>query len=337
MIMNYLLLLPILAFTWLLYALITSAVVSIVYPRVQNKFQFMNPANRAWALRAVAVAPILVGGLFTLASIMPAFIDYAKGVADHCPFHDHTHHHLCPFHVAQYVTHEDLSAWVILASIILVVGWIIGRRSLVLIHSYRQVKQITNGGRKNQDLDVVEVASEIPLAFTTGIIRPTVVLASKLVKQLSSPSLQAVLAHERAHQKRKDPFWKALCLIGSAFLPSSVRNKLFAQHDLACEMACDCNAAQSVGDRHIVAKALLEVFRLSPDRQTVEPTSVSFSSSHTEQRLTSLIDGHSMDSSMIRWIFIVGVLLVGSTALYADSLHHIAETMFEFLPGNNDK
>lgn len=53
--------------------------------------------------------------------------------------------------------------------------------------------------------DVRVIAEERPLAFCAGLWRPRVYVSSGAVELLDDAALQAVLAHERHHQRRRDP------------------------------------------------------------------------------------------------------------------------------------
>lgn len=102
-----------------------------------------------------------------------------------------------------------------------------------------------------------------PVAYTTGLIRPTTVLSTGLLAELDDRSVTAVLAHESAHAHRGH----MLVLFGArvlerafGFIPSvrlSVRYVV-----MALEAAADDAAARMVGDRLAVAQAITTTARL---------------------------------------------------------------------------
>src|SRR5439155_13985574 len=49
------------------------------------------------------------------------------------------------------------------------------------------------------------VADPAPQAFCVGTIRPRIYVSVGALKRLSATELDAVLAHERHHQRRRDP------------------------------------------------------------------------------------------------------------------------------------
>lgn len=52
---------------------------------------------------------------------------------------------------------------------------------------------------------VICVASDVPLAFCAGLLRPRIYVSCGLVDQLRPTELHAVLLHERHHSRRRDP------------------------------------------------------------------------------------------------------------------------------------
>lgn len=104
---------------------------------------------------------------------------------------------------------------------------------------------------------VVDVGE--PLAVTAGLWRPYVVISSGLLSQLSTRQVRAVLTHEHAHARRRDPLRLLLGRVLAAhlwFLPLSVDLRGRAQQNY--ELAADRAAARRHG-RVAVASALLQV------------------------------------------------------------------------------
>ncbi|PXY22865.1 M56 family metallopeptidase [Prauserella muralis] len=103
-----------------------------------------------------------------------------------------------------------------------------------------------------------------PLAVTVGLWRPYVVVSSGLVAELSEQELRAVLAHEQAHVRRRDPLRLLLGRTLAAhlwFLP--VAADLRGRARRGYELAADRHAAKRCG-RAAVAGALLRVAALPP-------------------------------------------------------------------------
>ncbi len=106
---------------------------------------------------------------------------------------------------------------------------------LRMLNGWRRMRGILCRGTRANDGHILDVAtrvggtiglSAIPRIvitdenvspFVLGVLRPAVVLPKRLVSQVSSEKLSAVLAHEFAHLRRKDPllgcvlaFWEAI-------------------------------------------------------------------------------------------------------------------------------
>ena len=95
---------------------------------------------------------------------------------------------------------------------------------------------------------VVVLATEVPLAFCVGLLRPRICLTTGLSAILSDPELKAVLLHEDHHRRRFDPLRGLLADMLAAmlfFLPVAAELRhLFLT---ATELAADRHAVQSVG------------------------------------------------------------------------------------------
>lgn len=98
------------------------------------------------------------------------------------------------------------------------------------------------------------------LVCTRGVLRPVIELDECLRTQLSPDELDAVLRHEAAHARARDPlmFWLLrLCL---AVNPARA---LLARHaaawKFAREVRCDLQAVDDGSDRFVLARALVRV------------------------------------------------------------------------------
>ena len=106
---------------------------------------------------------------------------------------------------------------------------------------------------------LVVIAQDEPTAFCVGLLRPSVVVSSGLVSRLAEPGLRAVVDHELAHRRRRDPLRYALAksaACGLFFLPS-LRDLADATR-VENEISADASAARYSG-KAALATALLEV------------------------------------------------------------------------------
>jgi Zn-dependent protease with chaperone function len=140
-----------------------------------------------------------------------------------------------------------------------------------------------------EDRVTCTVQSE-PLAFCIGLLRPSIVVSTGLVEQVSSPELAAILAHERWHQQRRDPLrFLVVLLLRTILYPLPVIHDLSRSFITLIEIEAD-EAAIAWSGRPALASALYKLLtfatpqEVSPRFAVVTPFSVQSS------RLTCLLD-----------------------------------------------
>src|SRR5437764_1541851 len=104
-------------------------------------------------------------------------------------------------------------------------------------------------------------ASLVPVAFTYGWFRPTLVLSRWMVRTLDEQELETVLAHELAHHARRDPlliWWALLLRDAFCYLPTS--RLAYQQLRDAQELACDDLATQVTDQPIELASAVTKVW-----------------------------------------------------------------------------
>ncbi len=103
------------------------------------------------------------------------------------------------------------------------------------------------------------IVTDLPenLAFCGGLLRPTVVVSSPLIRSLDAAPLQAVLAHEAAHARNRDPLRQTLAHAVARGLWLAPAARQTAEHQrLRLELAADTHATAYAG-RRAVAEALM--------------------------------------------------------------------------------
>lgn len=104
-----------------------------------------------------------------------------------------------------------------------------------------------------------------PLAFCAGYLHPQIYLSRGLIEQLSGEELHAVVAHERHHLRRRDPFRRVLARAladGLFFIP--VLGRTSDRYIALGELAADQAAVGALGDRRPLAGALLKLTEQEP-------------------------------------------------------------------------
>jgi len=143
--------------------------------------------------------------------------------------------------------------------------WHLGRQALVGRRAIRQARRHAlvpppDVARIADELGIRRlIVTDLPesLAFSAGLRRPTVVVSSALVSSLDPAPLGAVLAHEAAHARNRDPLRQVVAHAvgrGLWIVPAARRT---AEHQrLRHELAADDHARDWAG-RRALAEALL--------------------------------------------------------------------------------
>lgn len=100
-------------------------------------------------------------------------------------------------------------------------------------------------------------AHPLPLAYTAGVRRPLIWLSSSAVELLEDDELEAVLLHERAHLRRRDPLRLVIVRAIAAFLGLVPWvGTLAGRFEIAKELDADREALQHQGSAAALAGAL---------------------------------------------------------------------------------
>jgi len=285
------------------------------------------PARRAGIAVAAAVAPTVVplaAVLLCLAPGLPALLGLGS---DHC-LHHLDHPHLCLAHATVAPTPGLLGS----AALVLVACAALGARPARAIgRAATRAARLARLPAEPLAPDVRCVTSRRPFSITTGWLRPRIVASTALVGALSPADLEAVIAHERAHARRRDPLRRSLAALLSFPLPRGGRRRLLAELELASEQACDEEAARRVGDRLQVAEAILAVERLVGHGAVgPETAGAGFGDGVLEARVRALAvpaPPGSREPSTRRNVLLAGVVLVVVVVMAAGALplHHAVE------------
>jgi len=109
-------------------------------------------------------------------------------------------------------------------------------------------------------------ARSVPeLVCTRGLWRPRIELDDEVVEALHPDQLTAVLLHERAHARSRDPLRKWLAHLCLSLNPlAALLRRDLARWELGREVRCDLEAVRSGADRFRLAEALIRVARCAP-------------------------------------------------------------------------
>lgn len=252
----------------------------------------LQPGRRAKLLLGWTALPVAGVLAFLTLIFMPTLLGLTGLLADHCHLHP-DHPHLCFVHPPQL----DGGAMLIAVLVVLVVAIAIGVTAWVVEcwRTARAVGVLANLSEHEETLDMHVVATDAPLAFVAGLGSPRLFVSRHLIAHLTEAQLTIVIAHERAHARRRDALCQLIASVLSRLHLPTCRRQLLADLALAAEQACDEHAVAQSGDRLAVAEAIISVEKLfarwqhNPGLLAVSH----FNGSNVAQRVQSLlVDAH---------------------------------------------
>jgi Zn-dependent protease with chaperone function len=316
------------ATTVVLFGGMATLLASLVYPRVRVRLAALPAEARARWVLAWAAFPWLASATLLALCFLPSFWSLLGLAVDHCPLHDDGHVHLCLAHAPHHpVTTIELA---LLAAAALGIGAVVLRVIRAQLATWRAVSALLQVAGDEVHAGGL-VASAEPLSVTAGLVWPLVLISTGLRNRLAPSHVEAVLAHERAHARRRDPLrLVAVALLGAAYA-TGTRRFLISDAALACEEAADEEAAGVVGDRTVVAEAIVAVERLLGERTHQIGLAVGMTGCATEVRVEALLRDPILPSPAASSSWLLWVALAAGALLGASEIHHITETVLDLI------
>lgn len=283
----------------------------------------LSPSTRAWVVFAWAAAPAAIALALVAATLWPS-LGAALGLAvDHCPAHD-GHVHLCLHHLP--ARGPGVVGSLGLATFAVVAG-------AALAHGLRAARLARLARLRSAELAPGVGVLESPSAFAVslGWLRPTVVVSTGLIERLTPAQLDVVLMHERAHAVRRDALVLTVARVVTAVHLPHVRRRILADLALACEQACDEEAARACGDRVRVAETIVAAERAAASANPSPVAGLAFGGGEVVQRVESLLAA-PIDiggTHRLRWILLAAGAALAAAARH---VHHWTETFLDHLP-----
>lgn len=299
---------------WLATSLLASAVIRAFEARVAP----LEPRARLRLMFAALIAPLGVGTIIVLGVAVP---HQWIGLADHCLDHP-GHLHVCLLHGAP-IPHPLVFGLLVVAC-----AWSVHRLVTSGANAWRSVRalrRVVDAARVQGELRVVP--GRAPLAFTAGLLSPCVVVSEAVAVDLERWG--AVLEHERAHAKGRDPLVRWIAEALTAFHLPVLGADLVVRLRGAQELVADEMAARAIGCRVEVAEALIEWMRWSHSSPV---PGLGFDSGPFALRVHRLLDPEAVRSGpSARHLMILALGFLALISATAFPLHHAVETFFGFL------
>ena len=209
---------------------------------------FSLSARQTW-LWSLALFPVFAGIYVAAVTLIPSMSHELGFSLDHCHRHGDTHGHLCWYHppVFVWMSWQGFCATVFAA-------FTLWKLLFALYRGYQQHQYSRTllsfadahpSFADAWDQSTYRIESDMPSAFTLGLLRPKVVVSSALIDALTSEELSVVQRHEQAHQQHRDPLRLWLFnLVLSVFIPK-VRTHLYKAMELTLEQLADARVAQA--------------------------------------------------------------------------------------------
>jgi len=305
----------------------TSRAVAALWPALAPRLRRRDPALRARVALGAAVAPSVLPVLLLGLCFAPGVLGWLGLHADHCVHHP-GHPHLCLVHATVPFGGPQAALLLAAGAGLAVAGVSVGRAAA---RTRRTLARLRAGAAREIAPGVHCVDSERPFSLTAGLAaRGEIFVSSALARALAPEQLAAVVAHERAHARRRDGLRRLAAHAGSWAHGPRLRRALLAELDLATERACDEEAGRRVGDRLLVAEAILAVERLLA--RAPGPTSgplLAFGGSSVAARVTGLIEEPGEPAPRAVWLALP--VVTWAAASLAEPLHHVTEHVLAVL------
>jgi len=316
---------------WWASLLLTSTAIAVLYPAIRPSLAAVVPAQRAFGLRVLGVAPLVVATLFTVACFAPKLVGSFVPHLDHCAAHDDHHIHLCPNHPPE-VVFGSWSWWVI-ALAVLAAATMAGRYAWRVFGSWRTTRTLLRVAARDERRGVWVVPAPEPFAWSLGLGDRRTIVSTALQDCLDDRALDVVLEHEAAHRDRRDGWWRVVVGLASWTHLPAVARRLHADLELAGEQACDERAARRAGDPLEVAGVILRVARLRAGCSAPGPALLAVDAGPVDARVHALLREDPYVRCGRRLLLVVAGGLALSATLLADPLHHAVETVLHVLVG----
>lgn len=279
---------------------------------LRKRLEGLAPAAQARVLLAAILAPTLVSSAVLAAMTFDLAVQRCDA-------------HLC-------LLHGSAGLPPLLAGLALLWTLHLERRGWVALRALRHsrsmgraLESVTSpGGAGTRVVPVDE-----PQAFVVGVLRPRMYLSQGLLRRMGPRDLEAVMAHERSHIRRRDPLRRLVASLALAFHLPGIASALERRLAATQESAADADAARLLGDGPRIAEALVRLARL---RLAQPPLAVGVLDDDLELRVRELLSSTTRSDGPATGL-LIALLASGFAAalLVAHPIHMGFESLVRLL------
>lgn len=297
--------------------------IAIIQTRLLVWLSCFNLAAKLRFLWCMALFPYAVG-LYTAALVFTPALTHQWGLTpDHGHIHyPHGHFHLFGWQGVGVLLLSAAASWKLLTML-----W---RRTRQ--HRYLQTLLAFS---EVDSMGCYRLDSDIPNAFTLGLLNPKILITRALDRALTADELDIVYRHELAHQRARDPLRLSLFgMLIALFIPAA-RQQLYTAMELLIEQQADAAVANQFRDPSVVAATLVKVNRLalSYQRQSPDFLACGFCTTAIEARIQQLLSKDDQGRCFPIPSFLLITLALVTAGIYcAGSLHHSIEVLLHYHP-----
>jgi len=305
-------------------ALLAGAAIGAVWRLGAERRASCPPRARTRAAERHALAASAVPALWLALCLLPGMLAWL-GFSDHCTRHaDHVH--LCLAHPVPGLPAPLAWGALGIGGVAVLVA---SRRAAPTLGDVAAWRRL-DAARRRGGGGFERAASERPFSLVTGLWRPRIWISDALWRDLGPAERAVVLAHERAHVRRRDPLRRIAVVLLTLPAPTRTRASILRTWTLASEQLCDEIAAREVGDRLLVAGTIVAVARRIGG--VAPPVSApSFGGGDTEQRVRSLLADAPAPEGPPRRRTVLVLAALGLAAAAAAPVHHVTEHLIDLL------
>jgi hypothetical protein len=192
----------------------------------------------------------------------------------------------------------------------------------------RQIRRLSGGF--NTDDVLVFVDDEAPHAYAVGGRHPRIVVSRGLIRGMDAAERRAVLSHESAHLRHRHDMHLMVLRLAAALNP--LLRPFVPAGALAVERWADEETAVSVGDRVLVARALVRAALAGSERARTPPAALAHATGDVSFRVTALMQGPPRPRRSITAV--ASLLLIATFMAPGVTATNLGDLLDAAMPGN---